>query len=78
MKLISIEKGKAELVCQAIKISTKLMTKINSSLIYYDNDCLQRIKLLLKFTRIILIKAKDIINESDGQKSEFFKMYINV
>ena len=75
MKLLAIEKGKAELVCQAIKISTKLMTKINSVIYnYYDNDCLQIIKLLLKITRIILIKAKEIINDSDGQKSEFFKM----
>ncbi len=75
MKLITIEKGKADLVCKAIKISTRLMTKINTTINNnFDNDCLQRIRLLLKFTRVILIKAKEIINESDGQKLEFFKM----
>jgi hypothetical protein len=74
-KLNAIEIEKNSLVIQAIKTSTKLMTKINNTVMALNtpHDILMKIKLLLRITRIVIDNTKEILTQG-GQKADFFQM----
>jgi hypothetical protein len=75
-KLNNIEIEKNTLLVQAVKISTKLMTKISDVLKSSNTslDVLMKIKLFLKISRIVIENTKEIINNFKGQRAEFFQM----
>jgi hypothetical protein len=82
-KLMLIQKEKTELVCSAIKFSTKLMTKNLNTIVFLANntastslmDILTRVKLFLKITRLVIETAKtEISNSEGGNQIEFFRM----
>jgi hypothetical protein len=75
-KLNNIEMEKNNLIVQAIKTSTKLMTRINHFLCNSNtpHDVLIKIKLFLKISRIVIENVKEIIRNEKGQKAEFFQM----
>jgi hypothetical protein len=79
-KLTSIKKETAELLCKAIKFSTKLMTKLLSIVENYQSskftevDLLTKIKLFLKITRLVIDNAKTHAQNTTGKEQEFFTM----
>ncbi len=87
-KILDLQKEKTQLLCQSIKFSTKIMTKILSSIervteVNKENeihhlpdpvDLLTRIKLFLKITRLVVENANKEISESKGQQMQFFTM----
>lgn len=87
-KFSDLHKEKAQLVCQAIKFSTKIMTKILNSIEKVTEadkqnelhhltdpvDLLTRIKLFLKITRIVVENANKELTECKGQQMQFFTM----
>jgi hypothetical protein len=79
IKLGSLKKEKAEHLCRSIKFSTKLMTKILSSIEHVkipDKDVLLKIKVFLKVTRLVVEQAKTALSECKSEKeTEFFSMY---
>jgi hypothetical protein len=80
-KIFSINKEKVELVCQSIKISIKLMTRIVESIENSKSnsiEVLKKIKLILKITRIVLEKSKEcmLTYKLDAQNKFFTMIYV--
>jgi hypothetical protein len=87
-KILDLQKEKTQLLCQAIKFSTKIMTKILYSIEKISEvnkeegihhlcnpvDHLTRIKLFLKITRVVVEYANKELIESKGQQMQFFTM----
>jgi hypothetical protein len=77
-----IKKENAELLCKAVKFSTKVMTKLLSSIETYQSckitevELLTKIKLFLKITRVIIENAKIHSQNTKGKEQEFFNMYL--
>jgi len=80
-KLFLIHKEKAELLCKSIKFSTKIMSRILSSVENHqtlklsDTELLIKIKLFLKITRMVVENSKDALDECKSEKEkDFFTM----
>lgn len=79
-----IQKEKHDLLCKAVKFSTKLMAKLMSALENYETmnssimDLLTKIKIFLKITRLVVQNAKEEIQRASGKEQEFFTMYIRL
>lgn len=79
-KMNSIKIETAELLCKAIKFSTKLMSKLLGIVENYksckisDVDLLTKIKLFLKITRLVIENSKSQAQNRLGREQEFFTM----
>jgi hypothetical protein len=79
-KMNCIKKETAELLCKAIKFSTKLMTRLLTIVDNYHTfkitevDLLTKIKLFLKITRLVIDNAKIHAQNAYGKEQEFFTM----
>jgi hypothetical protein len=89
-KLLIIEKEKNSLVCESIKLSTKLMSKLLTSFSIHQNneeeniniennhnlsnEILIKLKLFLKITRLVQSQTKEEIENSNEEKNKFFSM----
>ena len=79
-KMNSIKIETAELLCKAIKFSTKLMSRLLGILENYNSckitevDLLTKIKLFLKITRLVIENSKSQAQNTQGREQEFFTM----
>ena len=79
-RINSLKRENAELLCKAIKFSTKLMSRLLSTVENYHSckiteiDLLTKIKLFLKITRLVIDNAKTHAQTTSGREQEFFTM----
>jgi hypothetical protein len=79
-RINNLKRETAELLCKAIKFSTKLMSRLLSTVESYHSyklteiDLLTKIKLFLKITRLVIDNAKSQAQITNGREQEFFTM----
>lgn len=76
-KIFEIQQQKTELVCQAIKMSTKLMSRLVNELKdqekeTVDKQVLTKVKLFLKITRLVVDNSQAGAASCQGKQKEFF------
>jgi hypothetical protein len=78
-RINAVHKEHADLLCKAIKFSTKLMSRLLTTVENYNTstielDILMKTKLFLKITRVVIDNAKSAHQNSNGKELELFSM----